>query len=65
MFSNSVWSAPVPRAQHRSKYRGAGNIENRREKPVAAAEDGRAPYFEYTFQGYLRRWRLVKPGFCV
>jgi len=46
VFSKSNWSAPVP---GRSKLETAGPsqiIENCHYADIAAAEDGRAPYFE-------------------
>jgi hypothetical protein len=48
VFSKSNWSAPVP---GRSKLEIAGPpeiVENFRYSGIAAAEDGRAPYFENT-----------------
>jgi hypothetical protein len=48
VFSKSNWSAPV---SGRSKLETAGSfkiVENRHYAGVAAAEDGRAPYFGNT-----------------
>jgi hypothetical protein len=48
VFSNSNWSAPV---HGRNKLETAGPseiVENCRYAGIAAAEDGRAPYFENT-----------------
>jgi hypothetical protein len=48
VFSKSNWSAPVPGRSKLETARPSEIVENCLCAGMAAAEDGRAPYFENT-----------------